>query len=211
MILETIVTGALQENCYLAGCAQELFVIDPGADAQRIEGRIAQLGAQVKYIVLTHCHWDHIGAAAQLKKDTGAQLVLCRREAAAYADAEANLMNSFGAEGELPAPDLTVCEGDVLYSGEYGFRVMETPGHTEGSMCLLCGDELFSGDTLFRGGMGRTDLPTGSMQKIIDSIINKLFLLDNTVRVHPGHGDRTDIGYEKTKNEVFLWQSMQNF
>ena len=76
MILETIVTGALQENCYLAGCAQELFVIDPGADAQRIEGRIAQLGAQVKYIVLTHCHWDHIGAAAQLKKDTGAQLVL---------------------------------------------------------------------------------------------------------------------------------------
>ena len=210
MILDTIVTGVIQENCYLAGDKTELLVIDPGADAKRIERRIREQGYCVKYIVLTHCHWDHIGAAAQIKEKTGAQLVIGCKEAKAYLDPYVNLMESFGVYAELSRPDMTVSEGDELISGNYRFRVIETPGHTEGSLCLLCDDSLFSGDTLFQRGMGRVDLPTGSMKKIIVSIKNKLFTLPDEIRVYPGHGAPTTIAYEKKHNEVYAWERMSD-
>lgn len=210
MILDTIVTGAIQENCYLVGDPSELLLIDPGDEAKKIEQHLRKSGYQVKYIVLTHCHWDHIGAVAQLKEATGAKLVLCRKEAENYLDPYVNLMESFGASLTLPKPDCTVSEGDVLFSGEISFRVLETPGHTEGGMCLLGNACLFSGDTLFRCGMGRVDLPTGNMKKIIHSIQKKLFLLPEEVKVYPGHGAPTTIGYEKKHNEVYAWERMSN-
>lgn len=210
MILDTIVTGGIQENCYLAGDKTELLVIDPGADAERIERRIREQGYCVKYIVLTHCHWDHIGAAAQIKEKTGAQLVIGCKEVKAYLDPYVNLMESFGVYAELSRPDMTVLEGDELVSGNYRFRVIETPGHTEGSLCLLCDDSLFSGDTLFQRGMGRVDLPSGSMKKIIVSIKNKLFTLPEETRVYPGHGAPTTIAYEKKHNEVYAWERMSD-
>lgn len=208
MVLDTVVTGYIQENCYLVGSADELFVIDPGDEAEKILHRIKDCNYQVKYIVLTHCHWDHIGAVAKIKEQTGAQLVLCKKEEEAYLDPYTNLMESFGAKVQLPAPDVTVSEGDVLCSGEYDFNIIETPGHTEGGICLLCRDKLFSGDTLFRRGMGRVDLPTGNMKKIIESIRNKLFALPEEVQVYPGHGAPTTIGYEKKHNEVYEWERM---
>ena len=132
------------------------------------------------------------------------------KEVKAYLDPYVNLMESFGVYAELSRPDMTVSEGDELISGNYRFRVIETPGHTEGSLCLLCDDSLFSGDTLFQRGMGRVDLPTGSMKKIIVSIKNKLFTLPEEIRVYPGHGAPTTIAYEKKHNEVYAWERMSD-
>lgn len=210
MILDTIVTGSIQENCYLVGDSSELLLIDPGDEAEKIKQRIDKQGYHIKYIVLTHCHWDHIGAVAQMKKITGAELVLCRTEAENYCNPYVNLMESFGANEILPKPNLLVSEGEEIVSGKYRFHVLETPGHTEGGICLFGEACLFSGDTLFQRGMGRVDLPTGNMKKIIHSIQKKLFLLPEEVRVYPGHGAPTTIGYEKKHNEVYAWERMSN-
>lgn len=211
MILETIVTGYIEENCYLVGTADELIVIDPGDDAENIMSRIATKGYRVKYIVLTHCHHDHIGAAAKIKAQTGAQLVVCAKEKENYLNPDINLMHHFNAKTEkVSPPDLTVSEGDVLTSGDLQFRIIETPGHTSGGMCLLCGNVLFSGDTLFRCGMGRVDLPTGSMKQIVSSIKNKLFTLPEETQVYCGHGAATTIAYEKKHNEVYEWERFMN-
>lgn len=210
MITETIVCGYIEENCYLAGDKNELLCIDPGDDAEQILSRIEKGGYTLKYIVLTHCHYDHIGAVAAVKNATGAQLVVCKKEAENYQDPQVNLLAMLGASSreqkKTPPPDLTVSAGDVLSSGSYRFCILETPGHTSGSMCLLCKDRLFSGDTLFAGGMGRVDLPTGSMSAIISSIKETLFTLPEETMVYPGHGPTSTIGYEKKYNEVYEWE-----
>ena len=210
MVLETVVTGNIQENCYLAGSPDGLLVIDPGDEAEKILSRIKAGNYQVKYVVLTHCHYDHIGAAAEVQEETGAQLVICAKEKENYLDPRANLMGSLKVGGRLLVPEKTVSEGDTLESGSYRFTVIETPGHTSGGMCLLCGGVLFSGDTLFQRGIGRVDLPTGNLRQIIASIKNKLFALPEETRVYPGHGPATTIGYEKKHNEVYEWERNQD-
>lgn len=210
MVLETVVTGNIQENCYLAGSPDELLVIDPGDEAEKILSRIEAGNYRVKYVVLTHCHYDHIGAAAEVKEETGAQLVICAKERGNYLDPHVNLMGSLKAGGRLLVPERTVSEGDTLESGGRHFTVIETPGHTSGGMCLLCGGDLFSGDTLFQRGIGRVDLPTGNLRQIIASIKNKLFALPEETRVYPGHGPATTIGYEKKHNEVYEWERYQD-
>lgn len=210
MVLETIVTGYIEENCYLAGDKNELLVIDPGDWADAILSKIASENYRVKYIVLTHCHYDHIGAAAKVKEATGAQIVICEKEKANYLNPDVSMMGHFGADNEVVPPDITVSEGDAIVSGEFSFKVIETPGHTSGGMCLLCGDVLFSGDTLFRRGIGRVDLPTGSMKQIISSIKDKLFSLPDETRVYCGHGPDTTIEYEKKHNEIYEWERYYN-
>ncbi len=210
MVLETVVTGFIQENCYLTGDPQELILIDPGDEAEKILNRIKEKKYQVKTIVLTHCHHDHIGAVSEVKRLTGAKLVVGKKERENYLNPHVNLMRDFGVSQSLPQPDQTVVEGDIIVSGAERFRVIETPGHTSGGICLLCGNVLFSGDTLFQRGMGRVDLPTGNMKQIIDSIQYKLFSLAETTAVYPGHGPATTIGYEKKHNEVYEWERYAN-
>ena len=211
MITEPILTGYIEENCFLAGDRDELLVIDPGDDADVILSRITAGGYNVRSIVLTHCHYDHIGAVSALKKATGASIIVCKKEAENYQNPAVNLLGLFGKKAENPpAADMTVSDGDTISSGKYRFQVIETPGHTAGSMCLFCEDKLFSGDTLFAGGMGRVDLPTGSMKEIISSIKNKLFTLPEETMVYPGHGPTTTIGYEKKHNEVYEWERYAN-
>ena len=210
MVLKKVVTGYIEENCYLAGDEDELLVIDPGDDAENIMNAVISGGYKVKYIVLTHCHYDHIGAVEEIKKQTGAQRVVCEKEKENYLNPDVSMLFRFGGGKVAVPPDLTVKEGDEIKSGDYSFKVIETPGHTSGGMCLLCEDALFSGDTLFCRGIGRVDLPTGSMREIISSIKGKLFTLPEDTKVYAGHGPDSTIGFEKKHNEVYEWERYMN-
>ncbi len=206
MVLETIVVGKLETNCYLIGDPEALLVIDPGDEAQKILDNISEKGYQVAYVVLTHCHYDHIGAASEVMKKTGAKLLLGAKEKENYYSRKVTMNGYFVPKFEQPDPDGVLSEGEDLIAGSCRFQVLETPGHTSGSICLLCGDVLLSGDTLFADGIGRADFPTGSLPALCNSIIRKLFLLDGNTRVYPGHGPATTIAYEKEHNEVYEWE-----
>lgn len=179
-------------NCYIVADEEkkEAMVIDPAGEPQKIIDMINVLRVTVKYIYLTHCHGDHIGAVNQIKKQTGAKLLIHRIESQNLNNPEVNLVEYIGMS---PIPEEEVArvdEGDLIHIGDIEFRVIHTPGHTNGGSSLYCEKEqmIFTGDTLFRGTWGRTDLPTGSLTQIMDSIINKLLILPMDTFVYPGHG-----------------------
>ena len=155
-----------------------------------------------KYIILTHCHFDHILAANEVKKQTGATIVVCSKETENLADSNVNMTSRFTRSPTSLSADRLVSENDTLISGTFVYRVIETPGHTSGGMCLYCENEklLFSGDTLFCGSVGRSDFPTGDQNTLLHSIQTKLLTLPDDVRVYPGHEDDTTIGFEKANN-----------
>jgi hydroxyacylglutathione hydrolase len=202
LLLKRLVVGPLQTNCYLVGCPEtrEGMVIDPGAEGEKILAAATELKLQVKYIINTHGHADHVGANLELKNSTGALLLLGKADLSLYTDSETNL-SAFMGTGPLPAPDRLLEEGECLRVGALTVEVITTPGHTPGGICLLINEGvLFSGDTLFSGSIGRTDFPGGSHRKLIESIKNKLLLLGEDVRVYPGHMEETTIGCEKKFN-----------
>lgn len=202
MIFEKIHVGIMGVNCYITGDKDEVFVIDPGGSADEICAVLKKHGLNAKYIILTHCHFDHILAANEVKKQTGAQIVVCSKEAENLADSNVNMTSRFTRSPTSLSADRLVSENDTLISGAFVFRVIETPGHTSGGMCLYCENEklLFSGDTLFRGSVGRSDFPTGDQNTLLHSIQTKLLTLPDNVRVYPGHEDDTTIGFEKANN-----------
>lgn len=206
MVIDKIVVGDMEENCYLAGDPEALLVIDPGAEAERILAHIHENNYQVSSVVLTHCHFDHVGAAAEIIKATGAELLLGALEKDNYFNSEVSFCGRFAPMPELCRPDRLLAEGEVIRSGNFCFQVLETPGHTGGSICLLSEKHLFSGDTLFYRSIGRTDFPTGSLKALVSSVKEKLFTLDDDVKVYPGHGENSEIGYEKEHNEVYAWE-----
>ena len=203
MIIKKVVVGNLATNCYFAGDKDNLLIIDPGDEAKRLLQIIDGEGYRVKYIVLTHCHYDHIGAVNEIKEKTGAKLLISEKEKGNYLSDAVNLRSYFGDTKQIELPDVLLKEGDIIESGEYKFKVIETPGHTSGGICLLCGDALFSGDTIFYGSVGRTDLPTGDMAQLLANIRGKLLTLPGKTIVYPGHGDETTIAYEKVNNMFF--------
>lgn len=205
MILDTLVVGIMKVNCYIAGDKDAVIIIDPGSSAEKILSHIKEHQYTVKYIVLTHCHFDHILAVNKLKEETGAKIVICSHEKDNLEDASINMTNQFSRKPVCIQTDLCVEEGDSIHSGPYAFDVLETPGHTSGGMCLYCKDEniLFSGDTLFCCSIGRTDLPTGDLDALLKSVQEKLFVLSDDVKVYPGHEDATSIGFEKKNNPYF--------
>lgn len=202
MILEKIRVGIMGVNCYLVGDKDEIFIIDPGSDASKIYAHIQQSGYTVKYIILTHCHFDHILAVEELKEKTGAQVVFCASEKENFADASVNFTDRYARKPVSLCAELLVADGDILSSGNFQFRIIETPGHTSGGMCLYNESEktLFSGDTLFCGSVGRCDLPTGNHKTLIESIQEKLMVLPDDVHVYPGHEQETTIGLERVNN-----------
>lgn len=203
MILKKVIVGELEVNCYFVGDKDELIVIDPGSDSDKILGIIKANNFTVKYIVLTHCHYDHIGAVYDLKEKLGAEIVVCEKEKNNYLNTAVNLAGHFCAGAIIAPPDICVKEGDVIKSGEFEFKVIETPGHTSGGMCLYIDGHLFSGDTLFKLSIGRCDFPTGDMKTLLSSVKNKLFVLPEETKVYPGHSEQTTIGYE-IKNNMFF-------
>ncbi len=206
MVLDSLTVGKMQTNCYLAGDPQALVVIDPGDEPEQILAHIQAHDYHPAYVVLTHCHYDHIGAASEVAEATGAKLLLGAGEKENYFDKHVTLAGYFSPMPKLLRPNGLLADGDVLVAGKCSFQVITTPGHTSGGICLLCENCLFSGDTLFRLGIGRADFPTGSLPSLVKSIKNKLFLLEDDVQVYPGHGPQTTIGYEKEHNEVYEWE-----
>ena len=188
-------------KCYIVEDEEtkETMVIDPGGEADKILEMLDILEANVKYIYLTHCHGDHIGAVSEVKSKKGGKILIHRDDAEGLDDENINLSACINMGDIELEPDSRVDDRDLIHVGSLEFRVIHTPGHTKGSTSLYCEKEglLFSGDTLFRGTWGRTDLPTSSFVQIIDSITKKLLVLPDETIVYPGHGKSTLIKEEK--------------
>lgn len=208
MILETFPVGPLQCNCTLLGdeVAGEAIVIDPGDEITRIHKRIQALGLKLKQILITHAHIDHVGGALKLKRLTGAPILLNENDLPLLAmmDKQAAWL---GIETpETASPDERLVDGQKVGIDAYPATVLHTPGHTQGSICLHFAPLklLIAGDTLFAGSIGRTDLPGGDSEQIIESIHARLLTLPDETRVVPGHGPVTAIGLERKSNPFLL-------
>jgi hydroxyacylglutathione hydrolase len=204
--VEGLMLGELETNCWIVsdGAGGPLVVVDPAGEADVL---IAALrGRPVAAAVLTHGHFDHLGAASALLAATGAPLLVHGDDAAAVTSAAANGGMVFGFDAVAPPPDRLLEDADVVESGALRLTVLHTPGHTPGSICLYSEGadvpHLFSGDTLFAGSVGRTDLPGGDAGAMRDSI-GRLALLPPETIVHPGHGPDTTIAREARSN--FFW------
>lgn len=188
-------------NCYIIvdEVSKEAMVIDPASEPEKICEMLEILQAKLKYIYLTHCHGDHTGAVVDLQNRYGAKVLIERKESENLRNPEITLNYYIGIPDIRVEEDSRIDDGDLVHLGELEFRVIHTPGHTDGSTSLYCEKEkmLFSGDTLFRGTWGRTDLPTGSLVDIMDSITNRLLTLSDDTIVYPGHGKSTMIREEK--------------
>ena len=205
MILETLIVGALQVNCYILGseATKEVVVIDPGSNGDKIMQLIDEMGLKLKYIINTHAHFDHIGGNAALQSKTGAKIII-HEEDSILLDKLRKQADVFGYEvTPSPPADILVKEGDTIEFGDMKLDVIHTPGHTPGGISLKVDNIIFTGDTLFNNSIGRTDLPGGSFEHIIYSIKEKLFCFDDGVKVYPGHGEDTTIGNEKKYNPYF--------
>jgi len=202
MILKTLVVGPFAVNCYILACqkTREGVVIDPGDEAERIIEVIEAENLSLKYLLLTHAHVDHVLGIPDLQERLDVQTLMHREDSFLIKNLLAQAV-SFGLSIRgTPRIDGYVKEGDVIAFGTRSLQVIHTPGHTPGGICLLGKGEVFVGDTLFAGSIGRTDLPGGSYQTLIQSIKSKLFSLDDRLRVYPGHGPPTTIEEEKLHN-----------
>lgn len=197
--------GQMGTNCYVLWDEKSLeaAVIDPGFEDQRIVDVITQNNLTVKYILLTHGHFDHLGGVNQIRKLTGAKVLIHANDADCLTDPKRNLSILAGMSMALKPADGYLSEKENINVGDINIRVMHTPGHSKGGVCLLAENTLISGDTLFNTSIGRTDFADGDLTELLNAIEFKLFLLDDAIRVLPGHGDDTTIGYEK-KNNPFL-------
>ncbi|MCD6360337.1 MAG: MBL fold metallo-hydrolase [Armatimonadetes bacterium] len=201
MILDTLPAGPLQANCYLVGCPESLegFVIDPGGEADRILDAIARLELKITHIFNTHGHVDHVAADDAVRRATGAALYIHAADRAMIESPDPMWASMVG--GVTPcAPDHTFDEGDTFEIGSLRVRILHTPGHSPGCVCLSVGEELFTGDTLFAGGIGRTDLPGGSRPVLERSLRRLMDDFGPDTRVRPGHGPSSTMGEEVRSN-----------
>ena len=204
MILKTLVVGPFASNCYIVGSesSKHGLIIDPGAEAKLILKTVNDLGLTISLIVVTHAHIDHIGALAPVKESTGAKFAIHEAEAAASLGMFSRMLSSMtgGSFTQPPKPDRLLKDRDTIEVADLKFTVLYTPGHSPGGISLYGHGILFSGDTLFNYGIGRTDFPGCSYEQIMDSIKNKLMILPDETIVYPGHGPSTTIGEEKRGN-----------
>ena len=205
MILKRIQknVGKIEEvNTYIVQDQEtkETMLIDPAYDIEEIEEMLKAINAKLKYIVLTHCHGDHIGGAEKIKNLFGGKILIHIDDDNGLHDVNINMSVYIGIGEVILDADSRLNDNDLLHIGNIEFKVIHTPGHTRGSICLYQEKEklLFSGDTLFRGYWGRTDLPTSNFEHIMSSITNKLMKLPDDTIVYPGHGKSTMIKDEKS-------------
>jgi glyoxylase-like metal-dependent hydrolase (beta-lactamase superfamily II) len=202
MILIRLIVGPLQVNCFILADEKtgDAVVIDPGDDAREILKVIADKGFRVRYVVNTHGHFDHVGANRALKEATGAELLIHEADAPLMTSAAEHSL-TFGIRSvSSPPADRYVRHGDVITAGEVALTVLHTPGHSPGGICLQEQGMVFTGDALFAGSIGRTDLPGGSLMTLIHSIKTSLMTLPDETKVFPGHGPVSTIGDERREN-----------
>ena len=189
-------------NCYIVADekTKEAFIIDPGAEPEKIIEMINILKVKVKYIILTHCHGDHSGAISEVKDKLGGKILIHRMDAEGLYNEDINLSYYIGMNNVELEADSRLDDEDKIHLGDIEFEIIHTPGHTKGGICVYCKEcnMIFTGDTLFRGTWGMTDLPTGNFEDIIHSITNKIMILPENTIVYPGHGKSTIIKEEKS-------------
>lgn len=194
--------GVIGTNCYVVINEEQKkgVVIDPGGDADQILEKIKQKGITIEAIFLTHGHSDHIMAVDEVREVTGAKVYISEADADMLTKASSNLSVYMGAGREFKAADEFLVDGETITAAGLKFQVVATPGHTKGGICLLCGDTVFCGDTIFSESIGRTDLPGGSYSQILHSIKTKIMVLPDEMKLLPGHGPATTIGWERRRN-----------
>lgn len=195
MIIKAIPAGIYDANCYIVmdEKTRDAVVLDPGGDGEMLERAIKDMGANVKSILLTHGHMDHVGGVEYLSDKLNVPFYISKIDEE-YMEKDNYVFGSIrNANGYLE-------DGNALSFGSLNIKVIATPGHTKGGLCFLIEDKLFTGDTLFQGSIGRTDFIGGSFPEIIDSIKTKLLPLGDEIEVYPGHGPKSSIGYEKGYN-----------
>jgi len=205
MQIDTIIVGPFEVNCYLIKNQEDNngVIVDPGGDERAIIDRINRSGLIPKGILLTHGHGDHIAAVKPLVEKYQIPIYVGKGDEPLLASPSANVSALFGFSIVCPPPDYLLSDGDQVEVAGFRFDVLGAPGHTPGGVCYLVENFLFCGDTLFSGSVGRTDLPGGSFQKLIESIDTKILSLPDDVICYPGHGPDTTVGLER-KNNPFL-------
>ena len=205
MFLETLVVGQLQENCYIVACeeSQEAVVIDPGDEAARIYRALDERELQLKFIINTHGHIDHIGGVAGLLEKVDVPFLMHQDDMYLLEGLPTDPIQAYLQITPPPDPTRFLKDGECLSAGGLEIHVLHTPGHTPGCVCFLVGESLFSGDTLFASSIGRTDLPGGNHAQLLASVREKLFPLEDKITVYPGHGPATSIGRERQNNPYF--------
>lgn len=201
MIVNRVQVGRMSENCYIAIDEETKIgvLVDPGEEADKIEKELTSLGVKLKAILLTHCHFDHVGAVDEIKANHPEIDIYVSEIDYGYVK-----IDNSGLFGQFNSEVKFVEENKELEIGPFKFKTIFTPGHSKGSVCFLHKDILFSGDTLFRETVGRTDLLGSSHEEIIDSVNNKLMLLDDKIEVYPGHGYPTTIKHERYNNPFVI-------
>lgn len=207
--IKSCMVGTVGTNCYIVyrEDLKRAVVVDPGDDGACILERCGELGVEPEAILLTHGHFDHIMAVEEVRRAfPGVVVCAGAKEERLLGDPGINLTGAFGKGFSMKA-DRLVKDGEVLELAGIRWKVLETPGHTAGSVCFWIEEEdvLISGDTLFAESLGRTDFPTGNSEEIVRSIKERLFVLADETMVYPGHGEPTTIGHEKTHNPVAFY------
>ena len=205
MIIKTYPIGIYEENIHVLidSKSKDASIIDPGGNAEVLINKINELKCNVKYILLTHGHFDHVGALKEVSEYFNAPIYINKKEIE-FMKIDKSVF------GEVPENYTLIEDGDTLSFGDDVIKCIHTPGHTKGGMCYLYKDTIFTGDTLFKGSVGRSDFIGGDFNELINSIKTKLMVLNNNIKVYPGHMESSTIGFEKLRNP-FLQEEFEIF
>jgi hydroxyacylglutathione hydrolase len=205
LIVKKVVVGAWRANCYIVGSetTKQGLIIDPGDNEDLILKAVRELELEIRVLVATHGHIDHIGAIGEVKKALGASVAIHKNDSTAL---QGDGHFFWGMPyGPSLYPDRTLEDGDSINVSDLHFKVINTPGHTFGGICLYGMGALFTGDTLFHNGIGSSGIGTGTHSQLINSIIDKLMVLPSETIIYPGHGSQTTIEIERSQNRYIHW------
>lgn len=205
MLIECIPNNIVQSNVYIVAQNGEGVVIDCGCSVEKLMAVVEKHALKIKYIILTHGHFDHIYFIDPVREKTGAKVCIHEMDSDSFTDPKLNGLALFPIKGvtSFKPADILLKDGDSLECGGLTYKIIHTPGHSKGGVCIYLENNIFTGDTLFKETIGRTDFPGGSPTDIKKSITEKLYNLPDETIVYPGHGDATTIGYEKRYNPYF--------